>query len=199
MRIKELGLLSGVFFLLAGPVHAQGMMPGSKPPSEVLESSAALKIGEAVSGNIAVLDAERNPRTLRAYKSSLQLLVVAFVSRECPADEKAWRLMRRLEEDYRDWRVAFVAINPTKGDSIASMQEDFKRRKLAWPLARDPEGEVARMFHIQKLPTLLIIDESGYLQYRGPLDKAEAALKTVIAHIDPLVEPEPPVMEGCSL
>lgn len=175
------------------------MMPGSKAPTEILSSSKTITIGESISGNIMVMDVERNSRTLLSYKSTLQILVVAFVAQNCPADEKDWKRLNKLEQDYRDWRVAFVAVNPAKGDSMTQMQEDFKRRKLAWGLSRDAEGDVARLFHIQKLPTVLIIDESGYLRYRGPLDRVEEALKTVIAHIDPLLEPEPAVTEGCPL
>ena len=193
--------LSVYLLLLTAPVvlRAQGMLPGSKAPEQIVASSETLRIGDSVSMNVGVLDLDRNARTFLSYKSVLQALVVVFVDKNCPGDNSTWRALDRLEKNYRDWKVAFLAIDPVKGASMTQMQEMFDRRKLGWSLARDPEGDVARLFNIQKLPTLLIVDESGYLRYRGPVEKAEKALKTVISHIDPLLDAEPAVVEGCSL
>ncbi len=189
-----------LFLLLLGaPAWSQGFLPaGSSRTVSVERSSAPVPVGGHINNeNVLVKNSEGQIRTLLSYKTALEILVVSFISQDCPADEKPWRILKGLEERYAGWRVAFVAVTPKTQESLTPLQADFKRRRLNWPLSHDPGGLAAKALMVTQLPTVVLVDESGFIRYRGPIEKTEEALKNLIGHVDPIRDPEPLIQNAC--
>jgi len=76
----------------------------------------------------------------------------------------------------------------------------MEKAGLEFPLLDEEEHALSRNFKIGAVPELVIIDESGYLRYRGPAGKdARAAIEAVIGHMVPVPNPEPSDSGGCPI
>jgi peroxiredoxin len=205
-NIKEQRLkrcLFGFWFLifgLAASLRAQGILP----PSPASTSTTAgvqhpLLIGDKIPGSLSLLDENAKRRTILSYPSALDILVVTFFSCPCEAGEVLWPKFRKLNEDYKDWRVAFLAISTEAGQAPMRLPGILKRERLPWPVLHDGQRSAAALLNVQATPEVVIIDEYGILKYRGPLTGARNALDTVIGHIDAVKDPEPAMSGGCAL
>jgi hypothetical protein len=104
-----------------------------------------------------------------------------------------------LNERYKDWRVAFLAINTSAPEMMPELTATLKREKLPWPTVQDDLHRVVSLLDITGTPEVLVIDEGGVIRYRGPVDSAPRALDAVIGHVDPVAHPEPPLKGACPL
>jgi hypothetical protein len=191
---------AGMTILFATFSHAQGFLPQpSTSTTATGDMTRPLLIGDTVPETLAVIGENGKKRTLLSYKAPTELLVVVFFSVRCPQAQVQWHQFRRLNEQYKDWRVAFVAVNTSVHDMLTELSDQLKQEKLPWPAVQDDQREATSFLKITGTPEVLIIDEYGVLKYRGPLAGAPKALDTVIGHIDTLKDPEPPLTGGCAL
>lgn len=186
---------------LCSPSWSQGILPPKDSTSTVTaESDYPVRIGSKIPENLTVMDEQGRSRTLLSYKAALEILVVGFVTSDCPDEQAKWGKLRHFMNDYKDWKVAFVAVNAGPADSTFALKTRLDRAKLQLPIVQDGSIKLKDAFRIRTAPTLLIIDEGGYLRYRGPLGKpARTALEAQISHMNMVASPELPLTEGCSL
>ena len=120
----------------------------------------------------------------------------AVMSQAIPAFTYAevWKTLRHLESAYREWKTAFVALSTSAPEPLI---QTFVAQKVHWQVVDDPSRRALHVLNARATPVVLLFDEWGYLRYRGPVDKAEAALRTIIGRIESVNEPEPPVEGGC--
>jgi len=189
--LRETALILCFFSPAAG---AQGFLPPPTPSTATAPSSQrALLIGDTVPESLAVTAEDGTKRTLLSYKSAIEVLVVVFIPAHGQAGKAPWTALRRLTENYADWHVAFLAVDASSGGDGASLAGLLKRERLSWPVALDHRHEARDLLKVSGTPELLIVDEFGALRYRGPLSGAKGALDTVIGHLDPVKDPEPPL------
>ena len=195
--------------------HAQGVLPGTddKKPERVLVSSPTvpyLLIGEEMPSKWTVTDMNGEIRSLASYKTSLEILVIEFVSSECPYNQTSWRDLKKFYEAYKDWKVAFVAVSSGKGERVQDLIDAMAKAGLPYPLVRDKNGEIARGLKITGIPEIVILDEDQMVRYRGALHDAiqtpgkrpktwdaKKAINAVIGHVDSVPEAEPTTFIGC--
>jgi thiol-disulfide isomerase/thioredoxin len=200
--LATIGLIALCVSGTAISTHAQGFLPPvSKSTSTVSDADfhSPLLIGGEVPGSLTVIDENGKKRSLLSYKSYLEVLVVSFFSAECEEKKSAWPRFRRLDERYKDWRVAFLAVNVSTPEMLPELATTLKRQRLSWPTVQDDQHAAATLLNITGTPEALVIDESGVLKYRGPIDFVPAALNAVISHVDPVTSPEPPLKGACAL
>ena len=178
--------------------HAQGFLPTAESSSTITTTSAPILIGDKVPGTFTVLDESGKARTLLSYKSAIEILVLIFLTSHCPANQTVWPELRRINENYKEWRVAFLAITASAGETVGDLANTLKAEKLPWPAAQ-ADAEEATTLQISQTPEALVLDEYGVLKYRGPVKRLRRTLDTVIGHTEEVSEPEPPVEGGCPL
>lgn len=187
--------------ILARPhsLLAQGLLPPQKSQPAVSSGTpVSLLIGERVPETLHVTNREGSTRSLLSYKAPLEVLAVVFISARCNPPS-ALPEMGRLFQSYRGWRVSFVALNAGTESSEEELQTAMRREGLAFPLLRDENHAASQLLRAQTAPLLVIIDEIGYLRYRGPLGApARAALEASIGHVDPVPNPEPAIANVCT-
>lgn len=195
-------------FFLSSRLYAQGLLPPT--PSSSTAAGAPqekLVINQSVSPNLEVLDEAGKARTLLSYKAPVEVLLVGFFSSDCAANDNQWVVLRRLFDRFQEWRVSLVIIN--EGPSFSDLREALQRAKITPDaIVDDPHRRAARHLAVRELPTFVVIDESGSLRYRGPLegfsvnDKspfpyARKALEAVIGHISAVPATEPRAAASC--
>src|SRR5689334_13870485 len=126
-----------LFCLLLGAVlvpHAwgQGLLPPAPSTGTVYQSSQPIVIGQKVPESVTVLSETGDRRTLQSYKSALEVLVVGFFSASCEMDRGTWAALRRLNDDLKDWRVAFVAVSTEAGEQPMTLPAALKKNGLPW-------------------------------------------------------------------
>ena len=191
-----------VLLAVCSVVHGQGFLPPvSKSTGPVVATPARgpFAVGEEIPSSLTVLDRQSQSRSLLSYKAFLEVLVVGFMSPRCDTKSADWLKFRLLDERFKDWRVAFLAVNTATPDMLAKLETTLKRERISWPVVQDPHQLATEALAISGTPEIVIIDESGVLRYRGPIDKTPAALSAVISHVDPVTKPEPPLEGACPL
>ncbi len=197
MKIISFCLLLSAFCSAA---NAQGFLPPQSTSTvSSSEASHPLLIGEKVPESLTVTDENGKKRTLLSYKSPLEVLVVTFFSARCSAAQAEWPQFRQLNERYKDWRVAFVAVSSSAREMLPELSGALKREKLPWSADSDDQRAAVGLLKITGTPEVLVIDEYGVLKYRGPVVHVRNVLDTVIGHLDAVQEPEPPFEGKCAL
>jgi thiol-disulfide isomerase/thioredoxin len=190
-----------IFCTAISEVRAQGFLPPtSSSATTTTEVQGPLLIGAKVPETLTALEANGKKRPLLTFKSAVEVMVVGFFSSHCSKKESHWGEIAHFYQDYKDWGVAFVAINAGGIASREELAKQLGKAELNFTLLDEQEHALSSAFKITGVPELVIFDESGYLRYRGPIGKdARAAIEALIGHIVPVPNPEPPVTGGCSV
>jgi peroxiredoxin len=96
--------------------------------------------------------------------------VLAFIGVECPLAKLNAPKIARLAEDYRERGIAFVAIDPNAQDSLAELKAFATSQKFSFPVLMDKGGVAAAALSIERVPTMLLLDDARRIVYRGRLD-----------------------------
>jgi peroxiredoxin len=198
----QCSFLFSTVFLPLSLLRAQGFLPPPTTSTGAATSgqTATLLIGEQVPDTLLAMEDNGKKRTLLSYKAAVDILVVEFLSARCPAPQAGWHDLTRFYDRYKNWRVSFVAVNAGPAASVVELTEAMNANGLSFPLLKQEAHDLVHRLGIQEVPEMAIIDESGYLKYRGPFGKqASDAIDAVIGHIEPVPTPEPAMVEGCAI
>ncbi len=66
--------------------------------------------------------------------------------------------------------LGFVAIASRRNESREEMLSAVRERRLTFPILRDEDGAVARLWYTQQTPRCYLLDPSRTLHYRGAID-----------------------------
>ena len=104
-----------------------------------------------------------------------KILVVMFTCNHCPYVRAYEDRLIKLQEDYKEKGVSFIAINPNDDekypeDSIENMIKRTKEKGFNFPYLRDKSQEVAKLFGASYTPEIFVFDENRILQYHGRID-----------------------------
>ncbi len=121
---------------------------------------------------------------LKDYVES-KVLVVVFTCNHCPTAQLYEQRIRQLAADYKDKRVALVAIEPNNpnavrldemgytdvGDSLDDMKIRAAYREFNFPYLYDGDTQsVSRAYGPSATPHLFIFDAQRKLRYQGRVD-----------------------------
>jgi peroxiredoxin len=197
---------------LCGFAAAQGMLPKAKEEKPAPPPAPYVLIGGSVPQTLTVVNSEGQTRSLLSYKSANDILVVGFYSPRCSYNELVWKRLYRLHEQFKGWHVSFVGVRVNSTETLDELQTAMQKAGLPYPAVRDVDQQVAKALNITATPQIVVIDESGYLRYRGALDDsvkdpnrmrpkglAKPAIEAVISHIEYPKNPEPTDFIGCEI
>ncbi|MCR4415897.1 MAG: redoxin domain-containing protein [Thermoguttaceae bacterium] len=117
-----------------------------------------------------------------------EILVVVFTCNHCPTAQAYEDRIQRLADEYRDRKVALVAISPNDplalrldelgytdvGDSLEDMKIRAKDRKFTFPYLYDGEHQkVSRAYGPVATPHVFVFDRARKLRYVGRVDNSE--------------------------
>ena len=198
MRNKK---LSALCLLLSAFCYGQGFLPPQESTSTITPASQGpLLIGSKVPYSLTAADENGKRRVLLSYKSAVEIMVIGFLSSSCPEKDQRWFQLGRFYENYKDWKVAFIAVNAGMPASREELAKRLSKAGLPVPLLEDDTRTLIQNLAITSTPELVIFDEDGNLRYRGPVGKdARAALDALIGHIVPVPNAEPAEAGGCPL
>jgi peroxiredoxin len=167
---------------------------------------AAAQIGSKTPG-FRLNDTSGKIHDLENYAG--KIVVLEFWSFKCPVALAYDDRMAVLQAQYRDRGVVFLAVSSNKNESPQEIKSNAENLKLPFPVLLDQDGAVAEMVGATHTPSVVLLDGSGTIRYRGAIDNnkrvnqsgriayLDAALSSLIAG-QSVAQPETAVF-GCSI
>jgi peroxiredoxin len=128
---------------------------------------ASAQIGEKVAG-FSIADTDDRVHTLEQYSG--KILVLEFWSFKCPVALAYNERLAELQSKYRNRGVTFLAVASNKNESPAEVQRNRENLKLPFPVLLDRDGTMADRLGATYTPSIVILDGTGMLRYRGAID-----------------------------
>jgi len=148
-------------FLLAGLLgQAWGQAKDAEP--------AKLAIGETAP-TLRFKDIRYLQRTLDDLGEK-SATVFVFTNTTCPVVQKYWPKLKRLDAEFRERGVKFVAVNVAAEDSIAEMAQQAIDFGVDFPIVKDADGSCVRGLGVERTPEAVVLDSKRKLRYRGRID-----------------------------
>ncbi len=107
-------------------------------------------------------------------------MVLIFWSIRCDSCVRGMQFLQKLEDRYREVKLAVMAVNEDSGDPIPRIRRFTDRfekysGKISYPLLYDESSRLLDSLGISSLPTLVLVDRNGktagYFQGFNPEDE----------------------------
>ena len=149
-------------------------------------AAGTLEIG-ATAPDFSLPGVDDKTYTLESFREA-EALVIIFTCNHCPTSQAYEDRIKQLAADYKDKKVAIVAISPNDpeavrpdelgysdlGDSLADMKIRAKDKAFNFPYLYDGEDQKAsRAYGPVATPHVFIFDKARKLRYAGRIDSSE--------------------------
>lgn len=125
-------------------------------------------IGSKV-GNLAFTDIRYVRRSLDDLGRS-KALVIVFTEVGCPLVPRYLPVLDKLQRDYREKGVNFLALNVGPEDTIVQMAGQLLDHGVAFPVVKDFEGKAVTALGGTRTPEVVVLDADRVIRYRGRID-----------------------------
>jgi len=167
----------------------------------------SVKVGE-VAPSFVLKNYDGKEFSLQSMLKDNKLVVVMFISTQCPVSNGYNQRMERLYKTYGKKGVAFVGINANKAESVEDIAAHSKEHGFTFPVLKDVKNKIADAYGAQVTPETYVINPDGSLLYHGRIDDSRNPEKVqsqdLAFALDALLSgKEPPRTEtkafGCSI
>ena len=124
-----------------------------------------VKLDELVP-DFTLSDLDDNAHTLSDWRG--KIVILNFWSAECPWSLRADEAMASAGEEWGE-NVLLWSVASNKNESRAELKKSAAERGLQTVLL-DSDNVVADLFEAVTTPHFFVIDEQGFLRYKGALD-----------------------------
>jgi peroxiredoxin len=108
------------------------------------------------------------------------LVVLVFVSTNCPYSNAYNDRMRDIAAAYAKKGVLFVGVNSNSTETVQEAADHARKHGHTFPIVKDPGNKVADLYDARRTPEAFVIGKDGKLDYHGRIDENyEDALKVV--------------------
>lgn len=118
---------------------------------------------------------DTNGRTLQLQLPKDKMLVLVFVSPECPLCKKYASRLRELSATFRQEAV-FVGIIPGKTHTMKAIREYQQDYNIPFTLLKDESLAFTRSMKAEVTPEVMLVGPDGAILYRGLIDNSVAGL-----------------------
>ena len=104
-----------------------------------------------------------------------KVVLINFWASWCPPCRSEMQAMQSVYADDRDQGLVILAINTTYQDDILKATQFAQSEGLTFPLLTDADGNTARLYRVQAMPTSFFINKQGKivrLMIGGPMPEA---------------------------
>src|SRR5829696_3141173 len=169
-----------------------------------------VRIGTKVD-NLTFKDIRYLSRSLAEFGDK-KAYVLVFVQSGCPLAEKYLPVLDRLDREYRDKGVQFVAVNPGPAETVTVMAAQAVEFGVSLPFLKDADCKVADALGVTRTPEVVVLDGERALRYRSRIDdryrpggqRAEPTRRDLVEALDAVLAGKPvavptTTVDGCLL
>ena len=128
--------------------------------------TSALVIGSPAP-DFDTVTVERRHFSLAEAKRSHRAIVVLFLSTLCPYSNYYNDLLRDMSAEFGEKGVLFLGINSSRVETMTEIVAHAREHGHTFPILRDADGRLARLFDARRTPEVFLIDREGKLRYHG--------------------------------
>ncbi|MBI3860913.1 MAG: redoxin domain-containing protein, partial [Planctomycetia bacterium] len=99
-----------------------------------------------------------------------QLLVVVFLSCQCPISNQYLPILNEIHQKYGERGLSVVGINAHAGDTPEKIAAHAKEFQIAFPVLCDGRQAAADIFAAERTCEVFLLDPQRYVQYHGRID-----------------------------
>jgi peroxiredoxin len=127
----------------------------------VIASSAfaADASGPAPAFTLATLDGSQG--ALSQYKG--QVVMVNFWATWCGPCQQEMPLLDQMYKKYKPAGFTLIGVNVDK--DAPPVKELLARKPVSFPVMLDPANQVSKAYHVDEMPSSVIIDRKGEIRY----------------------------------
>jgi peroxiredoxin len=129
----------------------------------VLASSAFAASGDA-SGpapSFTLANLTGQPGGLGQYKG--QVVMVNFWATWCGPCQQEMPLLDQMNKKYKPAGFTLIGVNVDK--ESPAVKELLARKPVSFPVLLDPANQVSKAYHVDEMPSSVIIDRKGQIRY----------------------------------
>ncbi|MBX7165064.1 MAG: redoxin domain-containing protein [Pirellulales bacterium] len=141
----------------------------ARPALAAVPDPQSAGIGRVVD-DFQLPDARGAQRKLSDLTAGHDVVVVVFLGTECPMARLYAPLLSRMAGEYGKRRVAFLAVDSNRQDSLVEMLHYARVYDLTIPFLRDGGNAVADLFAAERTPEVFVLDRERKIRYRGRID-----------------------------
>ena len=151
-------------FYFYGSINAAG---------QISTGSSTFEQG-STAADFTLKDLKGNDTTLSSFRGKKVLLV--FGATWCPYCVEEIPQLNAFYERHLDNDVKILSIDIK--ESLVKVTNFAQKQKIKYTVLLDLEGKVANQYNVYGIPTNILIDENGLIEYRGsaPKDGFESLL-----------------------
>lgn len=97
-------------------------------------------------------------------------VVFVFLSAECPVAQRYTMRLKRMHAEFSEKPVTIVGVYSNENDSLDDVKKYLAKAEYPFPIVKDTDGSLARHLGATMTPQAHLVDTSGVLRYRGPID-----------------------------
>jgi peroxiredoxin len=120
------------------------------------------------SAGFRLTDTAGKTHTLEDYAG--KVLVLEFWSFKCSVALAYEERMHAIHSRFHDRGVAFLAVASNKNESSEEIRRNAENLKVPFPVLLDPDGDLAEALDATHTPSMIVLDASGIIRYRGAID-----------------------------
>ena len=94
-------------------------------------------------------------------------LFLLFWSTWCPGCKDKIPELKKISSQFAPKGLQVLAVNVGINDSPEKVKRFIKKYRIDYPVAIDEGSQVTKLFRIQGIPTVVIIDKKGIIRYRA--------------------------------
>ena len=99
--------------------------------------------------------------TLSQYKG--QVVMVNFWATWCGPCQQEMPLLDQMYKKYRPAGFTLIGVNVDK--EAPAVKELLARKPVSFPVLLDPANQVSKAYHVDEMPSSVIIDRKGAIRY----------------------------------
>jgi len=101
------------------------------------------------------------PSGLNAYKG--QVVMVNFWATWCGPCQQEMPLLDQMYKKYKPAGFTLIGVNVDK--EAPAVKQLLERKPVSFPVLLDPANQVSKAYHVDEMPSSVIIDRKGQIRY----------------------------------
>jgi thiol-disulfide isomerase/thioredoxin len=138
----------------------------------VLSACATLSSGASSSewSALPLVHPDGRSTTAGQLLAPARATVFVFWATQCPCVRRYQERVEALAAQYGARGVTFAGIDSNADDTLEDIARVTKERGVTLPVWRDAGGHLAKALGARSTPTVVLVDASGRVRFRGWLD-----------------------------
>ncbi|VAW72651.1 hypothetical protein MNBD_GAMMA10-1436 [hydrothermal vent metagenome] len=92
-----------------------------------------------------------------------QVIALNFWASWCGTCIQQFPILKAYHQKNKDRGFTVLSVN--MDEDMEKVTRLIQKRKFAYPVLFDPQSQVSRLYPVDDLPTLFLIDRDGYIRY----------------------------------